>query len=86
MPTAYKTRLWIAYLLSLGLVHKRTTASHFVYDYPLSSGNSITRPIIVEQNWDMIPVDHINRSLRVLGKTMQDFKIFIKSQHKGQKK
>jgi len=86
MPTAYKTRLWIAYILSLGLVHKRTTSSHFVYDYPTTSAKSINRPIIVEQNWDMIPVDHINRSLRVLGKTMKDFKTFIQSQDKGSKK
>ena len=86
MPTAYETRLWVAYLISLGLKLKRTSASHFVYDYPEGHSNDgLSRPIIVEQNWDLIPVDHISRSLRVLGKTMKDFREFIKSNQKGKK-
>jgi hypothetical protein len=84
MPSVYDTRIWIAYLVSIGLIHKRTSASHFIYDYPEGhTGGSLSRPIIVEQNWDQIPVDHIARSLRVLGKTMKDFRAYVNSQKKS---
>ena len=82
---AYDTDVWLAFLRHSGLVYRSTKGSHFQYDFP-EGQKSLPRPVTVEQNWPEIPIDHISGSLRTMGKTMKDFRDFIKTQQKGGKK
>ncbi|MFZ4591039.1 MAG: hypothetical protein ACOYN6_08580 [Ignavibacteria bacterium] len=65
-----------AYLKSLGLYHKRTSASHEIWD---KTDNSLLRPITVDNNYSEVPILHIKTSLKSLGIKNSDFERDIKN-------
>ena len=80
------TSVVLKYFAKLGLVHKRTTASHFLYDYPDGHpGGRLLRPIPIHQFEKDVPLFHIHTILKTLDKPKSDFENWIKSQQKGGK-
>jgi hypothetical protein len=63
---------WIKWLKKRGLVYKRTTASHEIWDYPDSP---LERPVTFRGAEKEVPGCHINTNLNTLG---IDYKTFQK--------
>lgn len=63
---------WKKWLRQKGLIHKRTEASHEVWDYP---DDSLLNPIIFRGAKKEIPPFHIYTNLKTLG---IDYKTFQK--------
>lgn len=61
---------WIKFLKQEGLSHKRTTASHEVWD---RLDNPLPRPIIVRTTDRDIPRLHLKTSLETLGMSVNEF-------------
>ncbi len=57
------TSLWIKWLKSRGLVHKRNAASHAIWDHP---SGSLLRPIVFRTKSKTIPGCHIHTDLKTL--------------------
>ncbi len=68
-----KTSCWVAYLLHLNCVYKRTTASHDHYKCP-----DCFRTITHREKDKEIPPFHIRTNLNTLGKSMDDFLAWAK--------
>jgi hypothetical protein len=80
------TSLVLKYFESLGLIHKRTSASHFIYDFPDSHpGGSLMRPLPIHRFEKDVPLFHLHTCLKTLGISKSAFETWMKSQNKGLK-
>lgn len=74
------TNIFIEFLTSLGLVYKRTKASHFSYNYPdKHPAGKLRRPLIVRTNQKEIPLIHIHTNLITLKISKGEFEIWLKN-------
>ena len=72
------THVFIEFLMSLGLVYKRTKASHFAYNYPDNHPNGkLRRPLIVRTNQKEIPLIHIHTNLITLNISKGEFESWL---------
>lgn len=81
------TSLVLKYFASLGLIHKRTSASHFIYDFPDSyPGGSLMRPLPIHRFEKEVPLFHLHTCLKTLGISKSEFETWMKNQNKGIRK
>ncbi len=74
------TAVFLEFLKSLGLVFKRTKASHFAYNYPDNHPTGqLRRPLIVRTNQKEIPLVHIHTNLMTLGISKEAFEQWLKN-------
>ena len=74
------TAIFLEFLKTLGLVYKRTKASHFVYDYPDDHvKGKLQRPLIVRTNQKDIPLTHIHTNLATLNISKVEFETWLKN-------
>ncbi len=70
-----QTKKFRKWLKRRGLVYKRTTASHEIWDYP---DDSLWRPVTFRGAKNEIPGTHIHTNLQTLGITYAEFEKEIK--------
>ncbi len=68
-----KTKDFIAYLHSLGLIEVRSRGSHTVFNYPLNDSRRLKRPIVIRLAHKTIPILHMHTNLQTLGKSKEEF-------------
>ena len=61
---------WIAFLKSLGLVEKRISGSHHIWDHPT---NPLPRPVTFRMKDREIPRTHLKTNLETLGMSQKEF-------------
>ena len=67
--------LFVQILKHLGLVYKRTEASHELWDLP---DNSLDRPVTFRPKDKTIPVLHLHTNIVTLGLTHKEFEALVK--------
>lgn len=68
-----KTKDFIAYLHSLGLIEIRSKGSHTVFNYPPNDPKRLIRPIVVRLSYKTIPILHLHTNLQTIGKSKEEF-------------
>ena len=73
------SKLFIKYLISLGLVYVRTKGDHDIWNYPDGHPRGkLIRPVVLRSKEKDIPVDHISTNLKTLGISNTQFEQAIK--------
>ena len=71
MAKPVKTKLFIRFLKSRGLVLHRTEGDHEIWD--MESGPKLSRPVVFISCEKEVPPMHLSTNLRTLGMTYNDF-------------
>lgn len=74
-----KTKDFVDYLHSLGLIEIRSKGSHTVFNYPPTDVKRLTRPIVLRLAHKTIPILHMHTNLQSLGKSKEEFILWLQA-------